>query len=270
MDLTDAIATPETGSPSVGGGSGNTVAPTHVNGEPANRRQQGRRWAITLYNGEDIGFLTHFVEEKLRERNGLNAVWQIERGEKTERLHAQLLIELPERKDGIAWLQKWFGRGHHFEASKGRSRDQAIRYHTKSQTRVAGPWWSGDTEWIKDCETLKDMWSGPTEASKAYVAAKPAKTALAWAELKLEREEAEIKLRESRKVLIPLNLVADALTGIDKIEPEAVGSRQWREWDAVRQRLNAELAIKAVCGGYGKPAKKSRLLVKAELPVPVE
>lgn len=69
------------------------------------------------------------------------AIWQLERGEKEGRLHAQGLLQLKVKKTRA--FVKTLLPGAHFESMHG-SVAQAYAYCTKSKTHVAGPWTIGD------------------------------------------------------------------------------------------------------------------------------
>lgn len=73
------------------------------------------------------------------------AVWQQERCPTTERLHLQGYVEF-DRPCRIRQAKIALGYNDaHLEERKG-SREQAIDYATKEDTRVAGPWKQGTVQ----------------------------------------------------------------------------------------------------------------------------
>lgn len=107
--------------------------------------QRLRNWCFT-YNYpqhvNDIDEPESFVPEDARVRF---AVWQLERAPETQRLHMQGYIEFvsPIRMGGVKTLVG--GERLHLEGRRG-SREQAIEYCEKNDSRVDGPWYRGVRE----------------------------------------------------------------------------------------------------------------------------
>lgn len=76
-----------------------------------------------------------------RERGVVAAVWQLERGSQgTPHFQGYIKFERPRR---FRWVQETLGRACHVEVARG-SDDDCIKYCTKEDTRVSGPFWHPD------------------------------------------------------------------------------------------------------------------------------
>lgn len=96
-------------------------------------RSRSTCWLWTKYDNLDIEYT--FNDEVQY------AVWQLEKGQKSERLHHQGFIQLKERKDFRYVKNKWFDSRTHIEAVK--SKIAASKYCSKLKTRIEGPWTFG-------------------------------------------------------------------------------------------------------------------------------
>lgn len=99
---------------------------------------QYRNWCFTLHVEEDKDYADLLaVNSKLR-----CGVWQLERCPSTGRLHLQGYVEFtaPMRMGAVKQL---IGASTHLERRQG-TRDQAIEYCRKEESRVRGPWTYGD------------------------------------------------------------------------------------------------------------------------------
>lgn len=97
-------------------------------------RKQLRAWCWTLFVEDEKDY-----SGLLSDQDGLRyAVWQLEMSPSTQRLHLQGYAEFksPTR---ISTLKRLLGESVHCEARKG-TRDQAIQYCRKDESRVLGPW----------------------------------------------------------------------------------------------------------------------------------
>ncbi len=112
-----------------------------------------RRYCFTLNNTEETE-----LEKLLDAEKGdiKYAIWQLEKGEGTRSnsnrarspdenegtLHIQGYVELA-RPQRYSYLHKWFNGRAHWEEAKG-SRAANIKYCSKEDTRVEGPWTMGE------------------------------------------------------------------------------------------------------------------------------
>lgn len=106
-------------SPEVGG---NTKTPTRF-----------RNWLLTEFNENFFKFYEHKCIKY--------EVYQIEKCPETGKLHKQSYIELKESVP-LSWIKKNINNAVHAEPRRG-SQDDAIKYCTKEDTRVEGPFEQG-------------------------------------------------------------------------------------------------------------------------------
>lgn len=110
---------------------------------------QYRRWCFTSYDASLIADLREWTEEgdrqtvletKLREHNAQYAVFQLEQCPGTERAHIQgyARFKTAKRNGGMREILE-----AHFERTQG-DESSNIKYCTKDETRIAGPWTFGD------------------------------------------------------------------------------------------------------------------------------
>lgn len=97
--------------------------------------QRVRNWCFTYFFENDQERKSDFVQPHSQLRG---AVWQLERCPSTNKLHIQGYIEYtaPLRMSAV---KKHIGDRCHLETRKG-TREQAIQYCRKPDTRVEGPW----------------------------------------------------------------------------------------------------------------------------------
>lgn len=114
---------------------GNTKSQTS-----AQKRDNGKKhWFITLHIdetwniGSDGSNLKHWIIMHCKE-----AVWQGERGTKTQKLHIQLQLTL-KTKNRFSWLKNHMSQTARCEVT--RNLDRAFDYCAKSETRVFGPFY---------------------------------------------------------------------------------------------------------------------------------
>lgn len=125
------------------GADGSEMAPdqngnTLSDPSPAKKRDSSKKhWFLTLHidetwNGSNGSKFESWIKDHCTE-----AVWQIERGEETHKLHIQCNLTL-KVKQRLSWLKNHMSRTAKF--SETRNLDKAFDYCKKSETRVEGPY----------------------------------------------------------------------------------------------------------------------------------
>ncbi len=109
------------------------------------RRQQGpsvRRWVFTDYGEKDTDGKELVPEAWLVLPTGVTFLtWQLEKGEKKQKLHLQGYVEL-DRSRYVSWLHKRISATAGFIVARGTC-EQASVYVHKEKTRQQGPWTLG-------------------------------------------------------------------------------------------------------------------------------
>lgn len=98
---------------------------------------QRRHWCFTLFVEDEKDYETLVVAEGLIRF----AVWQLERCPESQRLHIQGYIEYT-RSVRMGTVKQALGESVHLEQRLG-TREQAIEYCRKDDSRVRGPWTTG-------------------------------------------------------------------------------------------------------------------------------
>jgi len=115
------------------------------------RGKRLRNWLFTAFSGRDGGSLDESVgyPDFLDGMAGIRCgVWQLERCPDTSRLHIQGYVEFTASMRMAAVKSLFGSESLHLEGRKG-SREQAIDYCRKSESRVAGPWSVGELDSVR-------------------------------------------------------------------------------------------------------------------------
>lgn len=117
-------------------GDGNIVTPTVARTPRGNEK---KRWFITIWpktgewNGSNGSNLNQWIHDNCSE-----AVWQVERGEESQKLHVHVQMTLKVKKR-MTWLKRHMHPTADIEET--RNEDKAYQYCEKSETRVDGPYY---------------------------------------------------------------------------------------------------------------------------------
>lgn len=121
----------------------------HVNIQEINKQARNFFFTINAHVGEENPISQSMVKDAFAALDpGANWVFQMEMGETTGYEHYQCTIFLSNnksrrRKDILRVLKEHHIEDAHIEVV--RKKDAASRYCSKSDTRIAGPWWSSET-----------------------------------------------------------------------------------------------------------------------------